>query len=339
MRNACWFVLVAVGCSSGPPTLAALPNRAFVRRDMRPRVALVLFVLLFAAACRRHEILRIGAIERKVVLSVPLARENSIASPFAPVVHVEVGARRARLLVDTGSTRSAITKWLADDLGMSTERHAEDTGRDFVGSPLDVERSSPLDIRADSGPVVARGVVLVVDTPMLPRHRGVGGVLSPQLMLRPGYSLVLDLIDGRMAVVAGALGRTDPWADKGMVPSGMRLCGLPGAYLVPAIVDGTDVLLRLDTGADQTSIFMNSSLGQSLLSKIAVASGAAQSSNVQFGQVASKLRAGGVATNLDLRLIPGQSPVDCKYDGLLGMDVLKRCMITLDQQTGFATCD
>ncbi len=310
-----------------------------MRRTMRPRVALATVVLLFAGACKRHEMLRIGAMERKVVLSVPLARENSVASTLAPVVHVAVGGKHAQLLVDTGSNRSVITKWLADDLGVSTQRRAEDTARDFLGSPLEVVGSSSVEIRADNGVVIVRGVVPVVEMPVLSRYRGVGGVLSPQLMLRPGFSLVLDLAGGRMAVVSGALGAADPWVGKGLAPSGMRLCELPGVYLVKAIVDGTDVLLRLDTGADQTSIFMNSRLGQLLLSKITAASGAAQSSNVQFGQVASELRAGSVAASLDLRLIPGQSAVDCKYDGLLGMDVLKRCVIALDQQTGFATCD
>jgi hypothetical protein len=41
---------------------------------------------------------------------------------------------------------------------------------------------------------------------------------------------------------------------------------------------------------------------------------------------------------VDVLVIPGKSPSGCAFDGMLGMDVLAGCVITLDEKGAFARC-
>jgi hypothetical protein len=256
-----------------------------------------------------------------------------------PLVHVQAKGKETLFIVDTGATANALTKWFAEDLGITTTSHAEDAARDFAGTALEVARAGPLDITAD-GTVIGRGFIPVVATPILARPRGIGGVLSPRLLLRPNFVAVLDLPADRLAVVEGAL-QGDPWkGEKSLARDGTRACGTRGIYLVPAALDGASALLRLDTGSEQTSVFAASAIGQALSSRMAVAPGAQSSVGQEFGQKDGvSFEAGRVTAKLSVRLIPGEPSAACKYDGLLGMDALRGCQIILDPDRAFARCE
>jgi hypothetical protein len=299
----------------------------------------LIVALLAASACRRHEKLKIGETTRRVVLSLPLVHAEAERKTSCPLLRVEAKGKKTLFIVDTGSNGNALTNWFAAELGIATTSHPEDTVRDFAGTMLEVARSESLNVTAD-GTVVSRGVIGVVANPILPRRRGIGGVLSPRSMLPPNFTTVLDLRADRLAVIDGSL-QGDPWqGERSLAPDGTRACEKPGIYLVPAEVDGAGVVLRLDTGSEQTSVFAASKVGQLLSSRVATASGAQSSVIQQFGTVDGiAFRAGKVAQKLSVLLIPGESSPKCQYDGLLGMDVLGRCQVVLDRERAYARCE
>lgn len=220
--------------------------------------------------------MQIGKTTRRVVLSLPLIHSEADRQTPCPVLRVEAKGKKTLFVVDTGSNGNALTNWFAADAGITSISHAEDTVRDFAGTALEVARPEPLNITSD-GTVVSRGAIGVVTNPILPRRRGIGGVLSPRSMLPPNFTAVLDFRADRLAIVEGSLQR-DPWeGEKSLTPDGTRTCEKNGIYLVPAQLDGASVVLRLDTGSEHTSVFAASDIGQALSSRVVIASGAESS--------------------------------------------------------------
>lgn len=312
---------------------------------MRRHGWFLIFVLFFVSACRSCERITIGETSRRVILSLPLGHDEAERKTSCPLLRVQVNGKSTLFIVDTGANGNALTSWFAADAGIATTSHSEDAVRDFAGTMLEVARSEPLNVTAD-GSVISRGVVGVVTNPILPRQRGIGGVLSPRSLLSPSsphppnYTAVLDLHADRLAVVEGSF-QHDPWnGDGSLTPEGTRACETKGIYLLSAELDGTSVVLRLDTGAEYTSVFAASSVGQVLSSRVATASGGQASITQQFGWAHDvSFRAGRVAKQVPVLLIPGESSSKCKYDGLLGMDVLSHCQVVLDRERAFARCE
>lgn len=312
---------------------------------MRCYWALLFSALLSFSGCRSCEKISIGETTRRVVLSLPLVHDEAERKTSCPLLRVEAKGKKTLLLVDSGSNGNALTSWFATDAGIAANQHPEDTVRDFAGTMLEVARSEPVEITA-SGTAISRGVLGVVSSPILSQRRGIGGVLSPRALLSPwsphppNYTVLLDLRADRLVVVEGSFQR-DPWkGERSLAPDGTRTCDAKGFYLVSAELDGTAVLLRLDTGSEYTSVFAASSVGQLLSSRAAAASGAQSSITQHLGWAHDvSFRAGKVTQRLSVQLIPGESSPKCKYDGLLGMDVLSRCQVVLDGERAFARCE
>jgi hypothetical protein len=99
-------------------------------------------------------------------------------------------------------------------------------------------------------------------------------------------------------------------------------------------------VLELDTGSAETHIFAGSKLG-GILSKRA---GESERRGSVGGEYAARVvphvevHVGEVRREIPVLLIPGESPSDCHFDGMLGMDVLTTCRIALDQNGGVGRC-
>jgi hypothetical protein len=205
---------------------------------MGPRGALLIAAVLLVCGCRERETLKLGGTSRRVVLSLPLAHDEAERKTPCPLLHVEAKGTKTLFIVDTGANGNALTSWFAADIGISTTSHPEDTARDFAGTAVEVARSEPLKVTAN-GSVISRGVIGVVSTPILPRQRGIGGVLSPRSMLPPAFSAVLDLPSDRLAIVEGSV-QSDPWnGEKSLTPDGTRTCETKGVYLLSAELGGS----------------------------------------------------------------------------------------------------
>ena len=108
---------------------------------------------------------------------------------------------------------------------------------------------------------------------------GIGGILSPQALAPPGFTTLIDLSRGRLAVLTGSLtaaDRTGP--GQSLAPEGLRVCaGAERRYLVSATIEGQPTTFEIDTGSSETHIFANSRVGRSLAPEPRRQNGAARS--------------------------------------------------------------
>jgi predicted aspartyl protease len=118
-------------------------------------------------------------------------------------------------------------------------------------------------------------------------------------------------------------------------PSAARRCEDDGpagglAFVVPAEIAREKVRLLLDTGAQRSDLLATSEAAKKLASENAVPSdplfgAAGRIEGRQLRGVA--VRAGGVATTATVNLVQGVADPSCPRDGVLGMDLLRRCAL------------
>lgn len=114
------------------------------------------------------------------------------------------------------------------------------------------------------------------------------------------------------------------------------------AFVVRAQIDGNDAELLLDTGAHHSDLLMASKPSKALYSRsdpsqesVYAASGKVTPRTVH----AAHIHVGALEVTRDLDLIPGQEDEFCPRDGVLAMDILKRCVLTMDRHTISGLCN
>src|SRR5262249_19947466 len=151
------------------------------------------------------------------------------------------------------------------------------------------------------------------------------GVLAPLQLVPPGGALVIDLRDGEL--------RATTWSDalQRVHAAGARIAEAPitadeeGKFLVDALVGGRRVTVEIDTGSPSTTLFVKreSDLPDRL---------------IQIDQRRVRLQAGEVEADVELERLQPLSGGGRSYDGLLGMDVLRGCVLALDGAQMVAGC-
>lgn len=110
-------------------------------------------------------------------------------------------------------------------------------------------------------------------------------------------------------------------------------------YAARVSVDDASGALLLDTGATRTLVVANSGIGQKLSHRSVekgrtVGVGGTVTNDRRVAGV--NLDLGGLKTMLDLTI--GGSSSNCGPDGLLGMDVLRKCVLLLDVSRVVFSC-
>lgn len=146
-----------------------------------------------------------------ILASVPVTFEGAGGdTQHAPLVVGRVGGLETRLVLDTGSDVHLLTKELVDRLGLSVEEGEE--GTDHSGATMPSWTVEDVTLELDGQELTLRDVVAIPAPPPFP-GRGIGGILSPQI-LHPSAWAVVDLVGDELLLVEGADVAVAAWLEQ-----------------------------------------------------------------------------------------------------------------------------
>jgi hypothetical protein len=282
--------------------------------------SLIILSFLFTGGCHHSSSTDSLPVLQRFTLSF-------VGTPGTPVLHVNANGHDSLWLVDTGTTNNLAASWFVRSLGVATTTLPnQNDGIVGVASPL----------RLILGALALKNDQFgVVNVPPELEHLEVGGIFSPQLMALPGTTVLINFKQSALSLLRGAL---DPHHDSGpgwsMAPDGMKLCpasnGDAGArYLVPAKIGDLDGWIEIASGAPESRLFADAAARAALPVENHVARGV-------------YLQIGDGRARANLRILPApsaaQADASCGAIGLLGMDVLRNCVIAVDGQHGLGRC-
>lgn len=280
-----------------------------------------------------------GAPARRAALRFELG-DDDFPSPMVDVV---VSGQPTAMLVDTGATHQVIGAWVAEQIGPVT-RSPGDVGVDHAGKALAISRLPGAQIVISGWGPIDASQALVVPLPGVLSRRGLGGVLSPQALASEGRAVVLDLRRRTMTEVeiGAALRALD--AEPGAAVFGeVKRCGRGGGALpyVGVEIEGASALAQLDTGATQTTARAGSDVGLALAKRANGASTAVTASGALTVAAAedTQVKLGDLEITTDVAIVPKEARTACPNDALLGMDVLRRCVIVLGASAVAVKCE
>lgn len=266
-----------------------------------------------------------------------------------PVVRGSIGGLPTLFLIDTGANTHALTRWAAKKAKIGLEDKG-DSSTDHSGKAMTSLRAARPAIRIEGWGAIPDRETLVIDVPEGLEKLGIGGFLSPQRL--PG-TVVLDLLRGEMREGRDAneeKGALAEWAsfsrpEPRSLPEAVacRDDTTPlGAlsFVVPAKIEDQNVSLLVDTGAQRTDLFSGSTAGRAISpraeagNQVLLASGKVDTKLLRDGAVV----VGDVRAKLDVGLLPGSADPLCPRDGVLAMDVLRRCVLVFADGTFHGRC-
>jgi len=265
--------------------------------------------------------------------------------PFPlPVVHGTVSGVPTLFLVDTGANAHILSGFIARKAQLTT-RAFGDTGVDHTGRTIDTRRATHPEIHIDNWGDLPDEPMLVTDVPDAVVKLGIGGFISPQQLASDDVSIVLDFQKSEMRQLRH--GETIDAAGSALALDPPRTCrdedsplhGL--AFVVNAEIDGNAAQLLVDTGAHHSDLLAQSKPAKELRARsepsresVYAASGRVSPRTVHDAHV----HVGAIDVVRDVDLIPGAQDDFCPRDGVLAMDVLKHCVLTIDRHTIGGVC-
>jgi hypothetical protein len=260
----------------------------------------------------------------------------------APVVRVGVNGVTAWMVVDTGAAIHTFASWFVEKAGIASDAALSDhvSGRDAVGERLPLRFVHGVTATLDGRTPWHVEIAAVADFPPEFERARVAGLLSPQLLAGEAEAVVLDLrvpeirIDGTEralgAVRAGAAARLEP-------------CGTPGAqvpnqlFAADVAIGERTVRMLVDSGAERTQLATDATaavgLPRDTVHQQVGVGGVAEQVAVA---AAMPVALGGATQALDVAI--GGSRPDCGGEGLLGIDFLRQCRLTLAADRGEIAC-
>lgn len=316
--------LAAAACAPARPLPAARSGESPRRGDaFAPQTASA----KAAAEASGDEVLRQAPLVDRVdgaVLSIPLVRGS-------------VRGIATWILVDTGASSHVVATWLARRAKLTT-RDSGQEGADHAGRPVVTRLADAPRLAIDGIGVVEDRAVLTADVPELLERLGIGAFVSPQLLGQSGEHVVLDLDGATLRVLRGppsqgaragfrslspAIARGRTCAERASTPPSL-------AFVLEGTVGGHRAALLLDTGSARTDLLSRSRAARALASRQRPSTGAryAASGRVQSKSVAhTEIALGQVTHVADIDVVQGESDAWCPRDGVVGMDVLERCVL------------
>lgn len=260
----------------------------------------------------------------------------------SPLLCGTVRNQAACFIVDTGASVHTLASWLVSAARVPTfESEATTTGSTGVETRVRTSRHEA--IRIDGAPEVALEQAIVVDFPRVFEETRIGGLVSPQLLAPAGSAAVLDLRTPTLTLqpfdaAVAALGNS-PAVSGGRVCTNAASTFTNRQYASPMTADGIDGDMLVDTGATGTLAATGSRIAQRLGGRATDRDrtqgvGGASTATAKVPNVA--VGVGSTKTTVSLG-IGGAMPA-CGVDGLLGMDVLRRCILVLGQSAFASTC-
>lgn len=228
----------------------------------------------------------------------------------APILNLVFGSETLPFLVNTSSTSHSIDQWAADALKLT---------------PANNIISTDFKIYSQALPLANFQV-----TKMNPRYEenGVAGFISPQLLITEN-AIALDFLNSKVFQdkfdnLVGQYNVKDSKIDACLKqgPEGASL------YIVPVKINGSDLNMLVDSSAEDTTIKQSHPLAKSLLKD-------GNGKLFKLHKVKVSITGKTVTRLIDIKELPS---LPCKADGLLGMDVLKLCVLIMDKNQLAVNC-
>jgi hypothetical protein len=256
-----------------------------------------------------------------------------------PTVHVTLAGRSAVFLLDTGAYDHLVEGWLARQLNDVSPTGKTATVVDHANHRLTLDRWSTMTFELQGWTALPPIVPLVTeDKNVGPVQVGIGGLFSPQKLVIDG-PVVLDFVTAEM--VSGANEASERLSARHTSLGVARRCG--SSYVLNGKVEGKAVSLVVDTGSFVTDLRASSPTGSALAGQSSPLSRDIQAIG---GLAATRLLGdarvsfGDYSTRLDIPLVqaPGRAP-RCASDGVVGMDVLQKCVLAIEPMQMRIACD
>jgi len=302
------------------------------------RVLLVAIIGALAAACGASP-----AIKKSPVADVALAPDSAelvegvVLAPLPdrhakltfnvgslaplPFVHGTIGGVPTWMIVDSGASTQFAPSWMADRAKVHT-RPTTSSVSDHVRHNMNVALADRSLIAIEGWGGLTPGELLVVDEEArgLGAKYGIGIILSPQ-ELDDDRAVILELDrrsirTGSEAAAVRALAARKIAVD----PDDIAFCH--GVFSVAAIIDG---------------LFSLSDAGRALAPHAARSRSEGEAGSGPVALRVSKgarIQLGGLSVRKDIDILTGAPEIQCPVDGVLGIDVLRSCVLVFGNGRG-----
>jgi predicted aspartyl protease len=256
-----------------------------------------------------------------------------------PLVHGTIAGKPTLLLLDTGAYDHLLEGWFAAELMDASASGKVAAVVDHANRRVAMDAWSPVSLALDGwGPLGTIRPLATRDQTPGPKAFGVGGILSPQRLARDG-PVVIDFTAGEMAGEDEVRAAARLAARRVSLGTAVR-CG--NTYAMAATVEGKDARLVVDTGAFATDLKASSAPGRALAGRSSVsrdvyAIGGAVTTRLIAD---AKVTLGSMSEKLDVAIVNDRGGgARCAGDGVVGMDVLGRCVLVIEATRMRVACD
>jgi hypothetical protein len=269
-----------------------------------------------------------------------------------PLVRVLIGGRPTSMLLDTGASAHLLGGWFARGQKLPLAPSPRDVAVDHDGNPVVLQRTQDTEVVIEGWPPLPDRDWLVTELPTVFEERDVAGILSPQLLVGHGLSIVLDLRHGELRREPAGEERRDGDALPGgcsLAQAPVRRCtgqgpdnGSGPVYAIEADVEGRASVLVVDTGSTSSDLLSGSDASAALEARVTdVGRGAFTLSESAASKTVTgvHLRIGECSWSARMDLVRGTSAESCAHDGNIGMDLLRRCRLDFDFRGMSVRCE
>lgn len=228
----------------------------------------------------------------------------------APILNLDFGNETLPFLVNTASTFHSIDTWAAEVLNFKSNQNVIQTSFKIYSYPF------------------AKANFHIKKMNSRYEENGVAGLVSPQLLME-NDAIALDFLNSKVY-----RGKYDELINKyNVVEQIGNACTNQGQekaslYIVPVKINESVLNLLVDSSAEDTTIKaslpFSKSLNQKLNGKI-----------IKLHKIQLSIAGKKVTRLIDIKKLP---ELPCKADGLLGMDVLKLCILVLNKDKYALDC-
>lgn len=251
-------------------------------------------------------------------------------------IEVEVNGVSTKALLDTGAEFHAVQKWFVEAAGIGVEGEEEAKVTDSAKNTRAASFARVKGTIPDWGAIDTPAVLL--PTFEVFEKARVGLILNPLLLAAPGRALRLDFAQSEMSELEQL---SEPADEPVVLQTCTSVSRMKGGMVVTTLravtevmVAGSATALTIDSGARTTVVAGGTSAASELE---AIAKGTETAGGV-FGTEEVKVIPEPVAlevagTRFDVRGVrlapPEPKRTSCNDEGVLGMDVLKHCVVEL----------
>lgn len=248
-----------------------------------------------------------------------------------PLVRVKIGSASTLMLIDSGSTHHVLTTAFATSHGLDVSARVEQ-GRDHSGGQLSLQNMGEVEVEVDGISLQLKDT-LVMQGPAAFESLGIGGILSPQHMSERGV-VVLDFVRGVGTLYPEVADGDEIMRTHHASFEEAASAPFKGMYVVVALDTHAPLIAYLDTGGT-TSEFLASMMAVDVGAHHE--GGVAMSERLIAGKKVPGRRihiAGAIHENVTVLAVDEHAffKKDPRAEALVGMDVLRHCVVMLPQQ-------